>query len=247
MTKSVRCSMPERGMLISPARSHAQYARKVVSMAGVTESSKAVHTKQWWDEKARSFYEHERRTYYADSFLCACGIQPAETVFDMGCGSGTLCVPLADEGHKVICADFSEGQLDTVREVIETEDLGALLEPLLLDWEEDWDLRSLPVCDIAVASRAIFGDGLPEKIAKLTGRARRRVCISLPLGHRHCGEVGGRVDSAEELQVRMDTVCQAVAAVFALGYLPEVSYLSMGEGEELSWCFIAWNLGDRIG
>ena len=33
-------------------------------------------------------------------------------VFDMGCGTGALAVPLGLAGHKVVAADFSRGMLD---------------------------------------------------------------------------------------------------------------------------------------
>ncbi len=56
-----------------------------------------------WDEKAKPCTHYKRRSPYAEEFLLRSGIVPGDTVLDMGCGSGTLCLPLADDGHRVFC------------------------------------------------------------------------------------------------------------------------------------------------
>ena len=50
-------------------------------------------------------------------------MQPGETVFDMGCGTGTLAAEMATSGHKVIAADFSSGMLAKLRENMALRDI----------------------------------------------------------------------------------------------------------------------------
>ena len=46
-------------------------------------------------------------------FIEKSGLKCGESVFDMGCGSGTLCVPLAEDGYTVFAGDFSEKMLNS--------------------------------------------------------------------------------------------------------------------------------------
>ena len=134
-------------------------------------------TAEFWDAHAHPFYSYERRTKYCDEFLKRAAIKPGETVLDMGCGSGTLCIPLSDEGHKVFCADFSQGMLNTVEDVIKAEGITNLTTKLL-SWEDDWQAAKVPVCDVAISSRSLLAENIEDAVAKLDAHARRRVCIT---------------------------------------------------------------------
>lgn len=65
----------------------------------------------WWDRRAKHFRPRETSPY-AQAFLARAGVRPGESVLDMGCGSGTLAVPLAQSGCQVIAADFSPRMLE---------------------------------------------------------------------------------------------------------------------------------------
>ena len=134
-------------------------------------------TAEFWNEHAHPFYSYKRRTAYCDEFLRRAKIKPGETVLDMGCGSGTLCIPLSDEGHEVFCADFSQGMLNTVEEVIATEGI-TNLKTKLLSWEDDWEAAQIPICDVAIASRSLLAEDIEDAVAKLDAHAKRRVCIT---------------------------------------------------------------------
>lgn len=69
-----------------------------------------------WNKRSARYDTKDARNLYAEEFLALARIKPGETVFDMGCGTGALAMPLAASGHRVIAADFSDGMLEKLHE-----------------------------------------------------------------------------------------------------------------------------------
>ena len=78
-------------------------------------SRKAADDAAYWDKRSATFGTKDAPNPYVDRFLELAAIRPGETVFDMGCGTGALTVPLARAGHRAIAADFSGGMLEVLR------------------------------------------------------------------------------------------------------------------------------------
>jgi len=55
----------------------------------------------YWNKRAPSFADHAGKTHYPDSFLRILNPEPSWTVLDMGCGGGTLALPLAERVAQV--------------------------------------------------------------------------------------------------------------------------------------------------
>lgn len=134
----------------------------------------------FWDEFAPRFRKKTKpgeKDPYVEQFYDFSGIQPEESIFDMGCGPGTLAIPFAERGHEVVAADFSEGMLKHLMLGAEEAGVADRIHPVQLDWNEDWSRRDLPVCDVAIASRSLIFDDLTQSLFRLEARARRRVCL----------------------------------------------------------------------
>lgn len=69
-----------------------------------------------WDERSANYAKVSGTSSYASTFLDYAGVREGETVLDMGCGSGALALPLAQDGHEVYACDFSRGMLDALME-----------------------------------------------------------------------------------------------------------------------------------
>lgn len=183
------------------------------------------HDAAYWDRRAPSFGQKDTPDAYAREFLDLAGVQPGEAVLDMGCGTGNLSVPLGRAGHRVLAADFSPVMLERLQENLEADHITSV-EPLLLSWEDDWAAAGVQPggFDVCVASRSIATDDLRGALMKLTGAARRRVCITLATG------VSPRIDGALMAQLGIQVpqtmdAAYAIAILSAEGFRPQLTYI----------------------
>lgn len=116
---------------------------------------------------------------YVQAFLARLHLRPGDTVLDVGCGPGTLALPLAPQVREVLALDNSAGMLAELRRRAALQGI-ANVHTLLRAWEDDWS--DLPVTDIAIASRSTLVDDLEAALHKLAAHARRQVCLSYPVG-----------------------------------------------------------------
>ncbi len=178
----------------------------------------------YWNMRAPSFAKTAGTSPYAKTFLKLAGIQPGETVFDMGCGSGTLALPLAREGHVVEAADFSTNMLKLMMKRAELEGASGFIHSHTLAWKDDFANSGIPVCDVAVASRSIATDDMLAALSKLNSMARRRVCLTLATSSspRHDPVIG------KAMGIVIDTIPDYIFAMnilFDMGIEPELTYI----------------------
>lgn len=136
-----------------------------------------------WTKKSARYDTKDAKNAYAEAFLALADVREGESVFDMGCGTGSLAVALALAGHEVYAADFSEGMLGKLAENIALR--GAKnVNSILMSWEDDWKAFGIEenMVDVAFASRSIAVADLASALDKLTRVARRRCCITLTTG-----------------------------------------------------------------
>ena len=179
----------------------------------------------FWNERAKHFKPRETRPYARD-FIALMRARPGESVMDMGCGAGSIAIPLAQTGHPVLAADFSPAMLQALQEGIDYHGLQELIDPRLLAWEDDWAAQGIgpKSVDIAIASRSIATGDLQAALLKLDAVARRRCCISLvtnasPRHDTHILDaIGASVTSSHDY-------VYAFNILVGLGVTPEVRYI----------------------
>lgn len=133
---------------------------------------------EFWDAFAPKFRNKTGKPDpYIELFYEYMETEPDDTLFDMGCGSGTLAIPYAQKGHEVFAADFSPEMLKYLMEGAEEAGVADRIHPIELNWNEDWSLRELPACDIAFSSRSFITRDLTSSLEKLESVAKRKVCI----------------------------------------------------------------------
>ena len=179
-----------------------------------------------WDARARHFRPRETHPY-AQDFLALADIRPQESVLDMGCGAGSLAIPLARAGHNVVAADFSSRMLETLQEGIRYYGgLDGRIDTLQLAWDDDWQAAGIAPqsVDVAIASRSIATRDLKAALTKLTVTARRRCCITLIAGASpHLDEHIMRAIGASV--TRGTDYIYAFNILVGMGLRPEVSYI----------------------
>ena len=108
----------------------------------------------YWNERAKTFTSKDYPNPYVNSFLERAGVAPEESVFDMGCGTGALALPLGEAGHAVTAADFSEGMLSILRGELEARGIKSV-HCEQMSWEDDWEEHGIAPKshDVCTASR----------------------------------------------------------------------------------------------
>lgn len=135
----------------------------------------------FWDRRAPSFGKHVMESDYEKDFLELLRPHPSWSVLDVGCGCGTLAVPLAGRIASVTALDFSTGMLDLLRQ--RCRDAGITnITAIHGRWEDDWDHLGIGTYDVVIASRSIVVDDLRDALMKLDRAARKGVYISALVG-----------------------------------------------------------------
>lgn len=180
---------------------------------------------QFWNKRSKSFDSKDAPSPYVRAFIDLVDVAPGSRVLDMGCGTGSLAVPLALAGNRVIAADFSDGMLAETKRRIEATG-AAGVEPVLLAWDDDWEAAGIGEnsVDVAFASRSIATADLAGALAKLTRAARVKCAATLTLGAsprmdpRVLAAVGVRNLHGSDFQYAWNIL-------FNAGYAPTAAYI----------------------
>lgn len=181
-----------------------------------------------WDKRIAETPSNYGPSEYSKAFLRLALLDEGDSVFDMGCGAGSLAIPCACAGHQVTAADFSDGMLAQLKANMGEHGLAAnAIEQVRLSWEDDWQAAGIAPKshDVAFASRSIITDDLADSIVKLTNTAREKVCITVVPGYSPRCHTGMLQDIGLSPTGHQDASF-AFAVAQELGLLPEVRYLS---------------------
>ena len=137
-----------------------------------------VNSDQSWDKRVESFSAHAIDSPYAANFIAFLKPQPHWTVFDMGCGSGTLALPLALKVKAVTAADFSSRMLAALQNYAAARQINNI-STLKLSWTDNWSMVLDKSYDVAIASRSLLVEDFKGAIEKLAKIARKYVYLVL--------------------------------------------------------------------
>jgi SAM-dependent methyltransferase len=144
------------------------------------------------DRRAGELSGHAASTGYADTFIKIMRPRRNWTILDMGCGTGTIAVPLAKRVRKVTACDLSMTMLDMLKKRCREKRI-LNIDAVRGGWEDDWPSLGIGTYDVAIASRSLIGDDVRGCIEKLSSAARKGVYISTMVG---CGPFDRRLFEA---------------------------------------------------
>jgi 2-polyprenyl-3-methyl-5-hydroxy-6-metoxy-1,4-benzoquinol methylase len=135
----------------------------------------------FWNRRAPAFADHAKKTAYASHFIQLMNPQPDWSILDIGCGAGTLAIPLNPLVRRITAIDFSDVMIDLLNQKC-WEDGITNIDPRVVSWEEDWETAGITEHDVVIASRSLVVEDLQAAISKLIAKARHKVFISAPVG-----------------------------------------------------------------
>ena len=135
----------------------------------------------YWNRRAPSFAKNSKETGYSQNFLRIMKPKAEWTVLDVGCGAGTLALPLADLVSQVTAIDFSDVMISILDDKCREQGITNITRRVV-GWEDDWDAADIAAHDVAIASRSLVVEDLHAALVKLHNKARQRVFISSLVG-----------------------------------------------------------------
>lgn len=155
--------MPSQNSTPSPASPTVFNYGSRNTPASAASSPSAAASPTAFNRDSRDYWNHRAATFtrtatcdYELWLMRLLALDPADTLLDMGCATGTLAVPLARAGHRVHACDFAEAMLAILNQRATQESLP--ITPHLLAWDDDWQTAGLGEnsVDVAFASRSLM-------------------------------------------------------------------------------------------
>lgn len=129
-----------------------------------------------WDSRSASFASRNRNSAFASLLLSHLPLGPEMTVLDVGCGPGTLALPMARHCARVTAIDFSSEMLRLLDDQAKADGIDNI-RTVRCAWEDDWDAFGIGVHDIALAARSLGVENLRSALTKLIRHGRKYVVI----------------------------------------------------------------------
>lgn len=175
-----------------------------------------------WDKRAEAMANDcaPANDGYLTQLLAKIDLRGASTLFDMGCGPGSVCLNIAENLTHVYGVDYSQGMLDVAHRRANAMGLNNVTL-LHKSWEDDW--QDIPQCDIAVASRSTLVSDLRAALIKLNDKAKLRVYTTHTVS---TSFVDVEIQAAIGRNViELPNYIFAVNILYQMGINPQVDYI----------------------
>ena len=106
-----------------------------------------------WDKIAIKFGKWIENDDYAEKLINKLIIEQSDTILDLGCGEGTISIPLAKKSSKLTAIDLSERMLEQIIEKANKEGLNNI-NTKKMDLR-DINLNNVGPHDVVIASRSV--------------------------------------------------------------------------------------------
>lgn len=132
-----------------------------------------------WDKKAQNMNKHVHQSLYTKEFINKIDTNNCETLIDIGCGPGTICLAMAPLLKNVYALDYSTEMLNCVEENAKHKNIHNI-KTIHKSWYDNWD--DIQSVDIVVASRSMVVKDIKEALIKLNEKAKKRVYLTTKVG-----------------------------------------------------------------
>lgn len=179
-----------------------------------------------WDQRAADFARRNADSSFPGQLLSR--IRPAAdwSVLDVGCGPGTLALPLAGRVREITALDYSAAMLAELKERAMTSG-HANIRTVHASWEDDWQALGVAPHDLVIASRSLAVDDLRGALVKLDNFARSQAWVVDRVGS---GPVDPLLFKAigREFEAGPDYII-TLNILHSLGIQARVDFITLGE------------------
>ena len=149
-----------------------------VDWAGFWAERLAGKVNKNWDDAAPGFFKRTRKDDYQDVLFDKLILDENDTVLDVGCGEGTVTIPIAKRVKKVIGVDSSPKMLEYLEKRAEDNNVSnieTILKPI-----EEIAYDEIGNVDVVVCSRSLNGIiPIEEVLCELNKIAKKYVFITI--------------------------------------------------------------------
>ena len=148
--------------------------------------------KDTWNKRADSFSKRIIRVVdgkegldkddYISKMLARIEVKPEWSVFDIGCGPGTLTIPLAKKAKSVTALDISSEMLKFLKINADKSGLNNI-NYLVSSWQDALAGDKIGEHDVVVASRSLMSGDMKSAIYKINSITRQAAYITFPVIH----------------------------------------------------------------
>ncbi len=147
--------------------------------------------KELWDKRADSFGKRVNRVKdgeardkhdYISQMLERIEVRPGWTVLDIGCGPGTLAIPLARRAASVTALDVSSEMLRQLESQADSLSL-TNIRYVHSSWEEAFAGSAVCSHDVVIASRSLMSGDIGTAVSHIAAIAREAAYITSPIIH----------------------------------------------------------------
>ncbi|OHD95563.1 MAG: methyltransferase type 11, partial [Sulfurimonas sp. GWF2_37_8] len=178
-----------------------------------------------WDNRSKELAPTMQNSSYVKEFISRMDICKENVVLDIGCGPGTLAIPLAKRVKQVIAIDFSAQMLEELEAYAKKEGI-TNIKTYHIGWEDDWNI--LPEIDIVVASRSVEVQDIGVALTKISFIAKKACYVTYKAG-------GSFVDMdildyiGKKIITKPDFWYIPIL-LYKDGYLPQIDYITSQKG-----------------
>jgi SAM-dependent methyltransferase len=129
-----------------------------------------------WDKRAAGFAKRNLDSPFVAQFMSHLQTEPDWTVLDVGCGPGTLAIPLAKQVRQVTALDYSAAMLAELNKQAKGAGRNNITT-IQASWTDDWQALGIPSHEVAIASRSLSVDDLKGALCKLNAWASKAVYV----------------------------------------------------------------------
>lgn len=131
-----------------------------------------------WDKAAVGFYKRSKKDDYQNALFSKLILNENDTVLDLGCGEGSITIPLAKKVKKVIGYDSSSKMLEFLEKRAKNKNINNI--ETIQKTIEDLKYDEIGDVDVVVASRSLNGIiPIDEVLSEINKIANKYVFITL--------------------------------------------------------------------